>query len=80
MRNRNLFIIVRAKRMSKRRFLSETETLRIDHIFDYLIGNVGTDLGEGDIEFLTSTQKFFKKDGKLSDAQIEILEKIYARY
>ena len=65
---------------SSRRFLSAKEESRVKYVFEYLTSAMSSELTDGDLKFLISVEEQWKKDGKLSDAQLEIVEKIYAKY
>lgn len=65
---------------SPRRFLTVGEIERVEFIFKYLTESVGSDMSESNLEYLISIQSQYKKDGKLSDKQLEVLETIYAKY
>lgn len=65
---------------SPRRLLNERESKLVGFIFSYFEKTVRGDVKEGDLNFLISVQEQYEKDGRLSDKQLNILEKIFSKY
>jgi len=57
--------------------LNSDEEKRMFFIFNYLSSQ---ELNESELELLVSFEEQLKKDGCLSERQMEIVEEIYGRY
>jgi len=66
--------------VSGRHVLNGEERKKVEFLFQYFEKEVGTKLASHDLDFLISVEKQFKKDGKLSDKQIGVMEKIFKKY
>jgi hypothetical protein len=64
--------------MSIRRHLRKWEKERVEFIFKRL--SQCSEISEGDLDFVISIEGQYERDYCLSDAQLKVLEDIYARW